>query len=452
MEIKLAMHQMLYAQPPASVCCSSLSVWLTHRTHRSLNNRVFESISLVHLDTMMLSDLKSDLGLLLIVAGISTVVFFGSMFLWLLITRNRLGCIPVAALHMVFSVYAWVRLLKVKWCCVGSFGATEILPGLWVGNLEDAHNLDALRAIGVNRVCAVMFGIDPSFPEHFRYHMVSILDIESEDLLPHIAPAVQFIEDALNKREVVLVHCNQGKSRSGSIAVATIMRRQHMNFMDALLFAKQRRPSINPNAGFTRALLDYEHSVITSLGTTATPAAPSTPTRKKPKPSLATTDENEPLLEDQRPDDHQIHVEVDSKPIVIDMTPAYTPESTTTTTATTTTTSAPATSYSTPATSTTTSATTSHWTPPATSTYSSTSSTSHWTPPATSTYSSTSSTSHWTPPETSTYSSTSSTSHWTPQATSTYSSTSSTSHWTPPATTSTYSPVEQPSQDYASND
>jgi predicted protein tyrosine phosphatase len=201
----------------------------------------------------------------LLVVAVGSALFILTVFFWLLLTRNRLGCIPVEVMHIVFQIYAWFRLAMVR-ILPSTFRASEIIPGLWVGKLEDAHNLEALQSIRVKRVCAVMYGITPAFPEHFQYHMVNILDISSENLLPHIEPAVAFIETGLDAGEVVLVHCNQGKSRSGSIAIATLMKRQHLKFMDALLLAKQQRPSINPNSGFTSALLQYENMLSDPRG------------------------------------------------------------------------------------------------------------------------------------------------------------------------------------------
>ncbi|KAL2787360.1 protein-tyrosine phosphatase-like protein [Aspergillus keveii] len=56
----------------------------------------------------------------------------------------------------------------------------------------------------------------------------------------------------------VLVHCNQGISRSGSVVVAYIMKYLSLPYAAALLTARQSRPIISPNTGFEYQLRIWE--------------------------------------------------------------------------------------------------------------------------------------------------------------------------------------------------
>ncbi|KAL2856284.1 protein-tyrosine phosphatase-like protein [Aspergillus pseudodeflectus] len=56
----------------------------------------------------------------------------------------------------------------------------------------------------------------------------------------------------------VLVHCNQGVSRSGSVVVAYIMKYLSLPYAAALLTARQSRPVIAPNIGFEYQLRMWE--------------------------------------------------------------------------------------------------------------------------------------------------------------------------------------------------
>ncbi|KAJ0427019.1 protein-tyrosine phosphatase-like protein [Aspergillus carlsbadensis] len=58
----------------------------------------------------------------------------------------------------------------------------------------------------------------------------------------------------------VLVHCNQGISRSGSVVVAYIMKHLSLPYATALLTARQSRLIITPNIGFEYQLRMWERS------------------------------------------------------------------------------------------------------------------------------------------------------------------------------------------------
>jgi hypothetical protein len=66
--------------------------------------------------------------------------------------------------------------------------------------------------------------------------------------------ACEFIDEARAVGGRVLVHCAGGHSRSGSTAIAYMMRSLDLELEDALAKAKERRASIMPNPGFRKQL------------------------------------------------------------------------------------------------------------------------------------------------------------------------------------------------------
>ncbi len=55
----------------------------------------------------------------------------------------------------------------------------------------------------------------------------------------------------------VLVHCAQGMSRSGGIAVGYIMWRERLSYETALAHVQQARPCVSPNEGFALQLDEF---------------------------------------------------------------------------------------------------------------------------------------------------------------------------------------------------
>ena len=56
----------------------------------------------------------------------------------------------------------------------------------------------------------------------------------------------------------VLVHCGAGVSRSASLCIAYLMRRNAWNAAKARKHCQQRRSLVNPNDGFWRSLCAFE--------------------------------------------------------------------------------------------------------------------------------------------------------------------------------------------------
>jgi len=92
--------------------------------------------------------------------------------------------------------------------------------------------------------------ISPPFGrKHLRLDIVDGLDA---DLRPVLRSAIPFLE-AVTGSSRVLVHCEQGVSRSVSVVVAFLMR-QGMSLAAALEHVRACRPSARPNENFMRQL------------------------------------------------------------------------------------------------------------------------------------------------------------------------------------------------------
>jgi protein-tyrosine phosphatase len=94
----------------------------------------------------------------------------------------------------------------------------------------------------------------------FVAYSIDIRDKESVDLRPHLEAACVYIERALARGEGVLVHCQQGVSRSPSIVIAYLIRNHGMSYESALAFVRRKRACVKPNPGFARALVEWEQS------------------------------------------------------------------------------------------------------------------------------------------------------------------------------------------------
>lgn len=91
-----------------------------------------------------------------------------------------------------------------------------------------------------------------------KYLQIDKQDIQSENLKNEFNNTYKFIDDAVNKKENILIHCRAGKSRSPTILAAYLMKKYNVTSDEALKYLKQQRKIIKPNPGFKKQLEEYE--------------------------------------------------------------------------------------------------------------------------------------------------------------------------------------------------
>jgi hypothetical protein len=109
------------------------------------------------------------------------------------------------------------------------------------------------------------------FPDIFTYLHIRAQDSLSERLSPHFATITSFASAALasNPQAQILVHCQEGVSRSATAALAILIQNEHMRLQAAYTLLKHARPVIEPNRTFLMELRWLEKSVFGNVQSTA---------------------------------------------------------------------------------------------------------------------------------------------------------------------------------------
>ncbi len=113
---------------------------------------------------------------------------------------------------------------------------------------------------GITHVISVMSheSVFPVFSEDIVSKRVETDDTEGEDILKHFDDCYAFISRALDKGGVVLVHCVAGRSRSGSIICAFLMRELRCSAARALEIVR----IVLPSRLLPSPLLSHRHDPI----------------------------------------------------------------------------------------------------------------------------------------------------------------------------------------------
>jgi dual specificity MAP kinase phosphatase len=137
---------------------------------------------------------------------------------------------------------------------------------LFLAGVAAAHDLQALQHLGISRVVNATSDEDDAFTDNpsFTYFRAPMDDVPEQNLSPHIAKALPFIEEGLRMGVGTLVHCTAGVSRSASLVVALIMRNRGLGYDDALALVRECRWCVRPNEGFVRQLRELEAVLISS--------------------------------------------------------------------------------------------------------------------------------------------------------------------------------------------
>ncbi|TQV93474.1 hypothetical protein V2A60_010119 [Cordyceps javanica] len=148
---------------------------------------------------------------------------------------------------------------------------SEIRPHLFLGNLYSTLNLETLRS---NNITALMSLMDAHHGQWGAPHIRNIipqashlyiqcLDSSTTDLLQFMSKVCDFIDEHVCAPAAgggdanVLVHCREGVSRSATMVIAYLMRKDSMSLDDALAEVKEKR-KVRPNPNFLDQLRVWE--------------------------------------------------------------------------------------------------------------------------------------------------------------------------------------------------
>ena len=135
---------------------------------------------------------------------------------------------------------------------------------LYLGDIFSARNIIFLKEKNISVVLSVAEDPDLNYEStHIQIHeIIPAFDTPKFSLIEHFEKGFDFIEEK-RKKHNVLVHCYAGVSRSASIVIAYLMKKNNWNFDKSFNFVKEIRGCVCPNSGFQKQLREYEQFLLT---------------------------------------------------------------------------------------------------------------------------------------------------------------------------------------------
>ena len=129
---------------------------------------------------------------------------------------------------------------------------------LFLGPVEST-NEQALNNLGITHIVSVVDRELKLGGPSREQLLCRIADTKEAELLPVLEKALPFMRAALEGGGKVLVHCEQGLSRSASVVCAHLMvQSDQPTLLDALMSVKAQRQRAQPNRGFVTQLKELD--------------------------------------------------------------------------------------------------------------------------------------------------------------------------------------------------
>lgn len=128
---------------------------------------------------------------------------------------------------------------------------SDIGFGLFLGNVQGASDLNLLQQNSITHVLTM--GRDkPSshFSSMIKYKQVEIMYSPAEMVIDYFKESFEFIQQALDKKGNVFVHCGRGISRSSAVVIGFLMMTNGWTFAEAFQYTSSKRTCTFPNVGF----------------------------------------------------------------------------------------------------------------------------------------------------------------------------------------------------------
>lgn len=145
---------------------------------------------------------------------------------------------------------------------------TKIVDNLYLGNIYGAYDLQSLLSNNIKVIINVTDDVKCLFVNMkdnygnymFKYYNINIKD-DNVNIIKYFNDVYNVIDFYLSKNISVFVHCYAGISRSASIIISYLMKKQHKNLHDTYNFVKSKRDIVNPNIYFINQLNLYSNQI-----------------------------------------------------------------------------------------------------------------------------------------------------------------------------------------------
>jgi len=126
-------------------------------------------------------------------------------------------------------------------------GQNMIIPNLYLGNINEAYNLDFLQNNNIKAIvnCTEKEPYHNYFKEKKKYRL-SVNDSREKENInkfkKEIIDGIDFIDNCIEMNEAVYVHCYWGLMRSATVITGYLIKKYKIPYKDAISIVQEKRP------------------------------------------------------------------------------------------------------------------------------------------------------------------------------------------------------------------
>mmetsp|Transcript_42005 Transcript_42005/g.67528 ORF Transcript_42005/g.67528 Transcript_42005/m.67528 type:complete len:303 (-) Transcript_42005:2308-3216(-) len=130
----------------------------------------------------------------------------------------------------------------------------EVAPSIWLGEKRAAYDAE-LETLKKHNICGIVsigyYQEFWKFREKPKHLLLNIEDSPYVFITDYMNEVFKFIDDTLKVgQQAVLIHCEQGRSRSGAMVIAYLMKKYKQSYPETLNKVLLHRKRVMPNIGF----------------------------------------------------------------------------------------------------------------------------------------------------------------------------------------------------------
>lgn len=131
----------------------------------------------------------------------------------------------------------------------------HIIDNIYLSNLDSALELNKYNPDNINIIIRLSEDNNKNIYNNIEFFNFELEDnhLYTYELLRYSNQINNIIEK--NKDKKILIHCNEGKSRSVSIISLYLIIKKKFTYQDAMVYIMNIKPDININYGFINILM-----------------------------------------------------------------------------------------------------------------------------------------------------------------------------------------------------
>ena len=153
---------------------------------------------------------------------------------------------------------------------------------LYLGSIRALKNIEYLQDLGITHIISLAGKINVN--NEFIVHVCHINDNKDTNIIQLFDSIFnifnyldninqkkkskgksnnkKIIKYKKNKKNIILIHCLAGMSRSASVVIGYLMYQYKLSLMESFQHVYNKRNCINPNIGFLQQLFKYENELF----------------------------------------------------------------------------------------------------------------------------------------------------------------------------------------------